>query len=525
MELIDVGCYKQVLGSLIENPRLLLEYEIVPDYFGLKVAKIVFSVIDRLFKEEDFKILNIVQIDERISQQPISATYYTNNHGLEFLQECEKYHNLENFEYYYNTLKKLYLTKTLIDSGFDVSHFFKSDFKNMKEEEEYITKFEEMTIEDIINSIEIKISVVKEKFLNGSDTEADAGSDVKNLLEYLKRVPEEGCDLEGPIYSTIHRGARRGKFYLRSASSGTGKSRLSIYDACRIVYPERWSHKEQTFIKEKYGNSEVYREARKLLFIVTELTKDEVQTIILSYLSGIDEEHIITSNYFCFEEQDRVMYAASIMEKYQDFFFIEQIPDPNLSNIESVVKKYATLNGIQYVGFDYIHTSPSLLAQFQAAKIREDVALLLISNKLKELAVQFNLFMFSSTQVNANAMDNDDFKDESCIRGSRAVADKVDSGVVMSRVSDGQKKKYISLLQANPNLARELGGHLPTHVFDIYKMRRGRYKNVRLWSYIDLSNGYREDLLLTTIDNQIINIKTYKTIDIERIENWKNEIS
>lgn len=44
----------------------------------------------------------------------------------------------------------------------------------------------------------------------------------------------------------------------------------------------------------------------------------------------------------------------------------------------------------------------------------------------------------------------------------------------------------------------------PTHVLDIYKMRRGRYKMVRIWTRLHLGTGYREDLFITTAENQPI---------------------
>ena len=43
----------------------------------------------------------------------------------------------------------------------------------------------------------------------------------------------------------------------------------------------------------------------------------------------------------------------------------------------------------------------------------------------------------------------------------------------------------------------------PTHIIDIYKMRRGRYKNVRIWINLDLGTGRRNDLFMTTADNHI----------------------
>lgn len=44
----------------------------------------------------------------------------------------------------------------------------------------------------------------------------------------------------------------------------------------------------------------------------------------------------------------------------------------------------------------------------------------------------------------------------------------------------------------------------PTHVIDIYKMRRGRYKMVRIWTRLHLGTGEREDLFITNAENQPI---------------------
>lgn len=51
---------------------------------------------------------------------------------------------------------------------------------------------------------------------------------------------------------------------------------------------------------------------------------------------------------------------------------------------------------------------------------------MMLSNQLKQLAKDYNIFIFSSTQTNAKTLEQD-FKDENCIRGSRAVADSIKS--------------------------------------------------------------------------------------------------
>ena len=63
----------------------------------------------------------------------------------------------------------------------------------------------------------------------------------------------------------------------------------------------------------------------------------------------------------------------------------------------------------------------------------------------------------------------------------------------------------------------------PTHVLDIYKNRRGRYKNVRIWTRLHLGTGERQDLFLTNAENEPI----AEPLDIfgsanEEIIDWRN---
>ena len=62
---------------------------------------------------------------------------------------------------------------------------------------------------------------------------------------------------------------------------------------------------------------------------------------------------------------------------------------------------------------------------------------MLLANQLKQLAKDYGIFIFSATQVNGSAMmDDGEFKNETCIRGAKAIADKADSAFVMSRVNE-----------------------------------------------------------------------------------------
>lgn len=174
-----------------------------------------------------------------------------------------------------------------------------------------------------------------------------------------------------------------------------------------------------------------------------------------------------------------------------------------------------------------------MISQFERSGINEASILMMLANQLKQLAKDYNLFIFSATQVNLGAMNDDgEFKNETNIRGSKAIADKADLGYVMTKIGD---KTWNSLVATLRPLT--ISGHLdekyvnnenyrPTHIIDIYKMRRGRYKNVRIWTRLDLGNGYRNDLFMTTADNYPLStpIDLFESAKQEIIRDWKERL-
>ena len=512
MVLSDKIAYRQIIGSLIQKPLLFLEYpDIYVSDFDNKVIKVCFMGIRRLYDSGATK-LSVLEIDEEISKIDSAGTaIYKNGGGLDFLKTAYEFAQLDNFEIYYNRLKKYSLLRRLKKDNYDISEFYKDDKDIVDPQEELAIQehFDNSTLEDILNAVESKYTIIRNEFLNGGLKKGDPAEGIFELIEELQRTPNIGPSLEGDIFSSACRGARQGCFYLKSAGSGTGKTRTAIFDACRIAYPIRWSHEEAVFIEELDSNGN-RRPARKTLFIVTEMDKEELQTIMLAYLSGVNESHILTGKYE-FGELTRVKYAAKIIEQYKDYFFIEEISDPNLVNVEATIKKYATIEGIKYCFFDYIHTTGSMLNQFSKNNVNEATILMMMSNQLKQLAKDYNIFISSATQVNVGAMTDDgEFKNETNIRGSKATADKADVGFVITRISEKTWNSIKPKLRASAQIG-VINSQLienplfwPTHILDIYKMRRGMYKNVRIWSHIDLGNGRRQDLFMTTAENEPI---------------------
>ena len=510
MTLSDTQAYRQIIGCLMYRPLLFLEYpDIQVSDFDFKPAKVCLNTIKKLY-EAGAGVLSPLDVDQEIERcGGAAAQAYKSENGLNFLKEAYEYAQLSNFKMYYERVKKYSLLRRLKKAHYDISEYYieDKDIKDPSIEARLIDRIESSTLEDILNSVEKDYSQIRNDFLNGGRVQGDPAEGLDKLIEDLRKSPSIGPSLEGKMFSSVCRGARSGCFFLKSSSTSGGKSRTSIFDACHIAYPKRWSHEKNAFIEEIDAKGEP-RQPRKVLFIVTEMDREEIQTIMLAYLSGVDEDHILIGKYDL-GELTRVKQAAKIIEEYSGYFIIEEISDPNLQNVEATIRKYATVDEIEFVFFDYIHSTASMINQFSKNNIREDVILMMMANQLKQLAKDYNLFIFSATQVNSLAMGDDEmnFKDEKSIRGAKAIADKADMGYVMTKVSEKGWQSVASTLRVavrEGRISHDILDNPPTHVLDIYKMRRGRYKMIRIWARIHLGTGERKDLFITTADNQPI---------------------
>lgn len=350
MTLSDNMAYSQVIGCLMYKPLLLIEFpDIQPQDFDYKPARVCLFAIKKLY-ESGANELSPLEIDQEIERcGGAAAQVYRSENGLDFLKNSYEHAALGNFKLYYDRLKKYSLLRRLQAAHYDISNYYVENKKvdNPILETELIKKIDNSSLEEILNSIEKDYTEIRNAFLNGGRLKGDPSEGITDLIEELKKTPSIGPSLEGKIFSSVCRGAREGCFFLKSASTSAGKSRTSIFDACRIAYPKRWSFKENSFIQE-VDNTGEFRKPRKVLFIVTEMDKEEIQTIMLAYLSGVDEDKILRGDYK-FGELSRVLSAAKIIEEYSGYFLIEEIADPNLQNVEATIKKYAVVDNVKYV--------------------------------------------------------------------------------------------------------------------------------------------------------------------------------
>ena len=73
-----------------------------------------------------------------------------------------------------------------------------------------------------------------------------------------------------------------------------------------------------------------------VLFISTELEKEEIQDIILAHVSGIDQDRIEEWNDITPEEERILEESAKYIETYQ--YFIEYMPDFTIDLISETIE-------------------------------------------------------------------------------------------------------------------------------------------------------------------------------------------
>ena len=482
---IDKQIYLQILGSLMKNPLLLEDindYALTPDDFPNLFEKLIFSSIYNL-SHSGFEKLSVFDIDNYLKENGGRHKIFEDNNGIKYLQDAMSIAEEDNFKYYYTKLKKYNSLRDLKNLGIDTSAIYPEDDLDPKALEK-LEAFEKMKVEDIFDKVRGKITTVEAKYTKTNTADnVTAAEGIEDLLENLKVAPLVGKNCQGKIFNTVTRGAVKGCFYIRSAASGVGKTRSLLGDACYLAFPFRYNL--MTGQWDITGNSE------KVLFVATEQSVAEIQTMVLAYISGINEEKILYGN-FNDNEMTIIKKSIKVMKYFQDNLRIIQIPDPDTQKIKTTIKRCCLTEGREYVFFDYIFSSPGLLAEFKGLDVREDVILGFESLVLKDLAVELKIFLMSGTQVNENVDKKKGIKDQTCIRGSKAIADKVDMGCITMRPS----RDDLNLLG---DICNKIGKY-PNQVTDVYKLRRGRYTEVRIWSYFDLGTCRKEDLFITRDD-------------------------
>lgn len=468
------------------------------DDFPERFHKIIFTAIANL-AATGAEHINVMTIDEYISHYPEQYHLFTTNDGQAYINALVNTMADGNFSMYYKTLKKFSLLHKLYHSGIDISEYYDPISADPSAQKKARERLDSSSLEDILACYENKLSAIKESLgsVEGRIS-VQAGQGLEKLKEELMERPEMGAPMNSKKMATICRGRRLKKFYLRTAPSATGKSRLSLADACLVSIPKRYDPELKRWIKT--GCQE------PTLYITTELEPEEVQTMIMAYVACVPEEHILDGRYDPGEER-RIDKAIKIIQESP--LWIEHVPQFNVEDIENLAMQYKRKHMISHLFFDYIFSSTKILMEIaqktRGVSIREDNVLVMFSDRMKALCNRLNIHVDTSTQANGEWKTMKD-PDQSLIRGAKGIADKVDIGYVVLQPTEKDLEATRSLITSSGKAFCQA----PNLVYHVYKVRRGKLNHVKVFIHFDYATLRTTDLFVTDRD--------YKLLDVENTD-------
>ena len=237
----DSAAMMQVIGCIYKDPNYYLDYNdkyvITEEDFADDFHRIVYGVIYKLHELGASKITPEA-INDFLETRPKSKGIFNLNKGMEYLSKVKDIAQPLTFDYYYSRLKKMSLLRAYDNIGLDVSEYYDPDnildLKKKQLQEEW---FDNTSIEQMADIVNKEIEEIYQTHVKNDvyGTASKAGEGLEELIVQFERSPDVGVPLYGNYINTITRGARLGKFYLRSAPTGVGKTRSMIADACNIA--------------------------------------------------------------------------------------------------------------------------------------------------------------------------------------------------------------------------------------------------------------------------------------------------
>lgn len=497
-----------ILGSICQKPELLIDNNVrlEKDDFVLSFHQIVFTAINNIISDVGTENpISAVDADTYLKNFERYYQIWKDSKGLDYLQSCIDNANSATFNLNYQRIKKMSLLRLYKARGFSLEgiyDFTTTDLNKFAKQQENLVK---MSLDDIVSYFDNLSTDVKEKvrtWQNGSNS-FQAGDNLEEFISSIQSSPLFGLGFNDGYLNTLTGGMQLGKFFLRSMSTGRGKTRLGIMDLLKVSAYEMYDVRTGKWYKNP--------SPQPSLFISTELEQDEIDLIILSAVTKLQPDMIRSGSYSA-EERERLNRGVQALKNSQ-LYFVE-LPEFSIADVTNIIDNYVLNYDCNYVVFDYIQMNAKLARTtreaFKDVNLRDDQILLELATALKNEANNRHIYIMSSTQLNGGHSSDDYYssKTENALRGAKAIADKIDVGMIAENVTSKDLKNLSELiedLEVNPQ-------HLtPNFATFVYKNRLGQ-KSVIIWSKTDLGTLTTKPLFVTDYSYQRVDLPRTKIV-------------
>lgn len=505
--LYSINASNFLLSSLLNNTNLLYNsaYPLSKEDFKPNLShKIIYISIcqlaDRGCSVIDAKEL-VTYLENGYTEQ-LNALKDDLSDGniINYIDTLKALDNDKSYEYWYNEVRKRSLLRQYRDKGFDITDFWNED----KSEEKNIAKLNNYTLKDIVSHFDTIQTELRQQFIVEENVRRiKAGENYEEIKEAFKNTPYFGSCMVGAYQTTLFRGWVKGQLVVNSAPSGMGKTIRAVGELCNVCALSLWDEEKQDFIPNPNCQGAG-------LYINTEMDLElELTPCFLAFISNVPRHKIMDGRYDSAEEEHRVDVAIEILRDSNIFL----VDDPNftLRSIEDNIKYYKETYDIQYMVFDYIQDNGCVGKEMHKTHdvIARDTIILNIASNLKVWARQYDIGIYTMTQLNGNEKTVD-IIDESCLSGGKAIKNKLDAGCISLYPRKKEQKFTEGLLQnwLSKNKRGEFGEDFkPNVILHNYKVRFSKYGvGIKIYQYLDKSTGRCIDMFCTDLYDNPINI-------------------
>lgn len=470
-----------LIGSLLIQPQYLNneKYPLSKDDFKpCEFHLRLYQAINALAKH-GAKSIELIDLYNLANKHREIKELFDDNDLKDFIDTIKQLTNIENFDLYYNEVRKNTLLREYQANGFNTDKF--------------INCVSNVSIESIVEYYDGIFLKLKRNFYNDKTTEeVKAGNKFKKIKEQFKEEPAYGATTFSKYLNSATRGWKKGQLTMYGCVSGSGKTTLGLMNIALTCCKQMWDDNSCQFIDNKCYQHEGG------LFIQYELnTQEELMPKLVASISGVPTYHILDGKYEQGEE-DRVDKAIDILE--QSNIWLVSMPSFTNDKIKSLIREYKINHNVGYVVFDYVSqtsTVASDIAKKNGIATRSDQVLADMVANLKEAAIENNVAILTFCQTNVN-VNNQEILDAGCLAGSRAMQDKLDVGGIIMPLRAQEKEVCDMIMESG-----QYGKLRPNRCLHAFKIRFGSYsQHMKVWFNLDLNTGACVDCFCTDAENK-----------------------
>lgn len=360
------GDERIVLACVLQNPDLLVEadHKLSENDFLSEHHRALYSLLKKLDAQgvKSFDLVVVITEAAKFGMEELIG-------GVDYLNALmSTIVDKANFEVYLNrvvdasTKYKLYLESI---------HIKDMVMENANQSEGNLDSMA------LLGKAEARILTIALESSRIEDAQ-DIGAGLSERLEKLAANPVDVVGYKTGIHllDKAINGLTPGSLTIVAARPKNGKSTLLMNIAANLTY--------------------FYENRIPILYIDTEMSREEVQTRLISHLSRVPER-LITTGKFSSDptgrQQEAVYKATQIVSS--GLYLHKYYPGFTIDGLKTLVRKYKAKEGIGALFFDYIKLSES--ANLNAAKEHQQLGFLTTS--LKDLAGSLNIPVISAAQL------------------------------------------------------------------------------------------------------------------------------